>query len=341
MKSAELVESTPQQHRAELQLRMIGKRAREAGPLIALILLVILGLLLNPSFLSWNNLSNVLTRSAFIGIISVGGTFVIVTGQIDLSVGAMAAFIASLMIIVMNQFANAGWSLPLAVGTGMVIGLMVGLLSGLGNGLLATMGKIDSFIVTLGTMGIFRSLVTFVANGGTLTLDSNIREAYRPVFYDSWLNIPIPVWVLALVVALGSVVLAKTRFGRYCRAVGSNAEVAHYSAIRVNRIRVIAFVVQGFCVALATLLYVPRLGSASSSTGVLWELEAITAVVVGGTALRGGSGRVSGSILGALILTLIGNILNLTNIISVYLNGAVQGIIILGAALLQRSSRTR
>jgi ribose transport system permease protein len=341
MKSAEVTESPLSQRRAGARLGNIGKWARDAGPLIALILLIILGLLLNPSFLSWNNLSNVLTRSAFIGIISVGGTFVIVTGQIDLSVGAMAAFIASLMIIVMNQFANAGWPLPLAVGAGMVLGLIVGLLSGLVNGLLATKGRIDSFIVTLGTMGIFRSLVTFVANGGTLTLNSNIREAYRPVFYNSWLNIPIPVWVLALVVVAGAVILAKTRFGRYCRAVGSNAEVAHYSAIRVNRIRVIAFVVQGFCVALATLLYVPRLGSASSSTGVLWELEAITAVVVGGTALRGGSGRVSGSIVGALILTLIGNILNLTNIISVYLNGAVQGIIILGAALLQRNSRTR
>jgi ribose transport system permease protein len=341
MKSAEVTESPLSQRRAGARLGNIGKWARDAGPLIALILLIILGLLLNPSFLSWNNLSNVLTRSAFIGIISVGGTFVIVTGQIDLSVGAMAAFIASLMIIVMNQFANAGWPLPLAVGAGMVLGLIVGLLSGLVNGLLATKGRIDSFIVTLGTMGIFRSLVTFVANGGTLTLNSNIREAYRPVFYNSWLNIPIPVWVLTLVVVAGAVILAKTRFGRYCRAVGSNAEVAHYSAIRVNRIRVIAFVVQGFCVALATLLYVPRLGSASSSTGVLWELEAITAVVVGGTALRGGSGRVSGSIVGALILTLIGNILNLTNIISVYLNGAVQGIIILGAALLQRNSRTR
>ena len=341
MKSAEVTESPLSQRRAGARLGNIGKWARDAGPLIALILLIILGLLLNPSFLSWNNLSNVLTRSAFIGIISVGGTFVIVTGQIDLSVGAMAAFIASLMIIVMNQFANAGWPLPLAVGAGMVLGLIVGLLSGLVNGLLATKGRIDSFIVTLGTMGIFRSLVTFVANGGTLTLNSNIREAYRPVFYNSWLNIPIPVWVLALVVVAGAVILAKTRFGRYCRAVGSNAEVAHYSAIRVNRIRVIAFVVQGFCVALATLLYVPRLGSASSSTGVLWELEAITAVVVGGTALRGGSGRVSGSIVGALILTLIGNILNLTIIISVYLNGAVQGIIILGAALLQRNSRTR
>jgi len=342
MNSAQAVETKPDQ-RTETgsSWRTIAKWAQTLGPLIALLLLVVIGVLLNPNFLSWNNLSNVLTRSAFIGIISVGGTFVIVTGQIDLSVGAMAAFIASLMIIVMNQLAQSGWPLPTALIAGMIAGLVVGLLAGVVNGLLATKGRIDSFIVTLGTMGIFRSLVTFMANGGTLTLDSGVREAYRPVFYDSWLNVPIPVWVLAIVVVIGTIVLTKTRFGRYCRAVGSNAEVAHYSAIRVSHIRVIAFVVQGFCVALATLLYVPRLGSASSSTGVLWELEAITAVVVGGTALRGGSGRVWGSIVGALILTLIGNILNLTSIISVYLNGAVQGIIILGAALLQRSSRTR
>ena len=153
MKSAELIEIRPPEQGTGTHLRNVGKWARDAGPVIALILLVILGLLLNPSFLSWNNLSNVLTRSAFIGIISVGGTFVIVTGQIDLSVGAMAAFIASLMIIVMNQFANAGWSLPLAVAVGMAIGLVVGLLSGLFNGLLATKGKIDSFIVTLGNHG--------------------------------------------------------------------------------------------------------------------------------------------------------------------------------------------
>jgi ribose transport system permease protein len=340
MNSAESIEATPRAQR-RFELKVLGRWARAAGPLIALLLLIVIGQILNPNFLRWDNVTNVLTRSAFVGIICVGGTFVIVTGQIDLSVGAMAAFIAGLMIIVINQLAATGWAQELAIIVGMAIGLVVGLISGLANGLLSTIGKIDSFIVTLGTMGIFRSLVTFLANGGTLTLDSRARETYRPVFYDSWLNIPIPVWVLALVVVLGSVVLIKTRFGRYCRAVGSNAEVAHYSAIRVNRIRVVAFVVQGFCVGLATLLYVPRLGSASSSTGVLWELEAITAIVVGGTALRGGSGRVWGSIVGALILTLIGNILNLTSLISVYLNGAVQGIIILGAALLQRSGRTR
>jgi ribose transport system permease protein len=340
MNSAESVEATPRAQRG-FELKVLGRWARAAGPLIALLLLIVIGQILNPNFLRWDNVTNVLTRSAFVGIICVGGTFVIVTGQIDLSVGAMAAFIAGLMIIVINQLAATGWAQEWAIMVGMAIGLVVGLISGLANGLLSTIGKIDSFIVTLGTMGIFRSLVTFLANGGTLTLDSRVRETYRPVFYDSWLNIPIPVWVLSIVVVLGSVVLIKTRFGRYCRAVGSNAEVAHYSAIRVNRIRVVAFVVQGFCVGLATLLYVPRLGSASSSTGVLWELEAITAIVVGGTALRGGSGRVWGSIVGALILTLIGNILNLTSLISVYLNGAVQGIIILGAALLQRSGRTR
>jgi ribose transport system permease protein len=340
MNSAESIEASAREQMG-FELKTLGRWAREGGPLIALLLLIIIGQILNPNFLRWDNVTNVLTRSAFVGIISVGATFVIVTGQIDLSVGAMAAFIAGLMIIVINRLAEFGLGQELAIVAGMVIGLVVGLISGLANGFLSTIGKIDSFIVTLGTMGIFRSLVTFLANGGTLTLDSRVRETYRPVFYDSWLYVPIPVWVLAAVVAVGWVALTKTRFGRYCRAVGSNAEVSHYSAIRVNRIRVVAFIVQGFCVALATLLYVPRLGSASSSTGVLWELEAITAVVVGGTALRGGSGRVWGSIVGALILTLIGNILNLTSLISVYLNGAVQGIIILGAALLQRTSRTR
>src|ERR1700735_1805983 len=146
MKTGELIETQPPEQETGSHLKNVRKWARDAGPILALILLVILGLVLNPSFISWNNLSNVLTRSAFIGIISVGGTFVIVTGQIDLSVGAMAAFIASLMIIVMNQFANAGWSLPLAIAVGMIIGLVVGLLSGLLNGLLATQGKIDSVI---------------------------------------------------------------------------------------------------------------------------------------------------------------------------------------------------
>jgi ribose transport system permease protein len=337
MNSAESIES----HSSRIDSAKVMRLARDFGPLLALILLVVLGWGLNPDFASWTNLTNVLTRSSFTGIISIGATFVIVTGEIDLSVGAMAAFITSLVIIIINSVAEATGNPPLAIVAGLAGGLGIGLLTGLVNGLLVTRGKIDSFIVTLGTMGIFRSLVIFVCNGGTLTLNSDVREAYRPIYYDAWLNVPIPVWILMLVTVAGAIVLAKTRFGRYCRAVGSNAEVAFYSAIRVDRIRLVAFVVQGFCVAVATVLDLPRLGSASYGTALGGELEAITAVVVGGTALRGGYGRVWGSLAGALILSLIGNILNLTSIISVYLNGAVQGLIILGAALLQRGSRKR
>jgi ribose transport system permease protein len=337
MNSAESIEPRPSRINGAKAMRL----ARDFGPLLALILLVLLGWGLNPDFASWTNLTNVLTRSSFTGIISIGATFVIVTGEIDLSVGAMAAFITSLVIIIINSVSEATSNPPLAIIAGLAAGLGIGLLTGLVNGLLVTRGKIDSFIVTLGTMGIFRSLVIFVCNGGTLTLNSDVREAYRPIYYDAWLNVPIPVWMLMLVTVVGAIVLAKTRFGRYCRAVGSNAEVAFYSAIRVDRIRLVAFVVQGFCVAVATVLDLPRLGSASYGTALGGELEAITAVVVGGTALRGGYGRVWGSLAGALILSLIGNILNLTSIISVYLNGAVQGLIILGAALLQRGSRKR
>lgn len=316
-------------------------RIGSIGPLLALIFLIVLGALINPTFLSVANLTNVLTRTAFIGIIAVGATMVIIAGGIDLSVGSMAAFIAGVMIIVMNNLVasmGTGWSTVLA---GMGLALVLGMAAGLVNGLVSTRGKIDAFIVTLGTMGILRSLVTYFANGGTLSLNFGIRATYRPVFYGSFLGIPIPVLVLVGVALLGGLLLNYTRFGRYCLAIGSNEQVARYSAIPVDRIKTLTYVFQGLCVAIATILYVPRLGSASGTTGLLWELEAIASVIIGGTALKGGSGRVWGTLVGAVILSMIGNILNLTSAISQYLNGAVQGIIIIAAVLLQRGARER
>jgi len=122
-------------------------------------------------------------------------------------------------------------------------------------------------------------------------------------------------------------------------AIGSNYDVAHYSAINVNRIRTLTYILQGICVAIATIIYVPRLGSASSTTGLGWELEAIAAVIIGGTAMKGGSAKIWGTVAGAVIFSIIGNILNLSDAISQYLNGAVQGLIIIGAVLLQRTSK--
>ncbi|MEP2782368.1 MAG: ABC transporter permease [Pseudoruegeria sp.] len=323
--------------RQKNQSRLSGIDLKAAGPAIALILLCIIGYMLNPAFISEGNLTNLLTRSAFIGIIAVGATFVITAGGIDLSVGSMAAVISGLMIILMNNAVNTMGAGVATVLLGCGCAIVLGLGAGLVNGLLTTKGKIEAFIVTLGTMGIFRSLVTYFADGGTLSLDFEIRGTYRPVYYDSVMGLPIPVWVFIFVAIAGWLLLNRTAFGRYCTAIGSNEAVAKYSAIKVDRVKTLTYVIQGLCVSLATIIYVPRLGSASSSTGVLWELEAIAAVIIGGTVLKGGYGRIGGTIIGALILTTIGNILNFTDMISNYLNGTMQGLIIIVAVWLQRA----
>ncbi|WP_206365365.1 ABC transporter permease [Siculibacillus lacustris] len=311
------------------------------GPFIALGILVILGTLVNPVFLTPNNLVNVLTRTAFTGIIAIGATFVITTGGIDLSVGSLAAFIAGVMIMVMNALQPAGMAPLSVVAIGMVAALALGVGAGLINGLLVTKGRIEPFIVTLGTMGIFRSLVTYLANGGTLSLNMGTRGFYRPVYYGDLFGVTYPILVYALVATVGAVVLYRTRYGRYVTATGSNEEVARYSAIKVDRIKLAAYALQGACVALAVVLYVPRLGSASATTGLLWELEAIAAVIIGGTILKGGAGRIWGTVAGAIMLALIDNILNLTGAISVYLNAAIQGCIIIIAVLVQRDAKGR
>ena len=161
---------------------------------------------------------------------------------------------------------------------------------------------------------------------------------YSEVYYGTLLGLPYPVWVFLAVAIIGYVLLNMTVFGRHCFAVGSNESVAHYSAINVDRVKTATYILQGLCVSIATIIYVPRLGSASGQTGILWELEAIAAVIIGGTMLKGGYGRIWGTVVGALILTLIGNILNLTDAVSNYLNGAVQGVIVIVAVYLQRGA---
>lgn len=319
--------------------RLNGRGLKLYGPFIALALLVIIGWLVNPVFLTQNNLVNVLTRTAFTGVIAVGATFVITSGGIDLSVGSLAAFIAGVMIIALNGLNTGGFDPLAAVLLGVLLALALGSVAGLVNGLLVTKGRIEPFIVTLGTMGIFRSLVTYLADGGTISLNTTTRAFYRPVYYGGVFGISYPILVFAGVAAIGAVVLYRTRYGRYVTATGANEEVARYSAIRVDRVKLAAYMLQGVCVAVAVVLYVPRLGSASATTGLLWELEAIAAVIIGGTMLKGGAGRIWGTVAGAIMLALIDNILNLTGAISVYLNAAIQGCIIIVAVLLQRDAK--
>lgn len=318
------------------RVKSLGSWLHGVGPVAGLVVLCIAGTALNSDFASLDNAMNVLTRTAFIGIIAVGMCFVIISGGIDLSVGSMAALIAGLVILLMNTM--AGWidQPVLVVAVGMLFSIVLGAVFGLTHGLLITRGRIEPFIVTLGTLGIFRAYLTYFSNGGAITLDDGLSDVYSPVYYTSLAGVPIPVWVFLLVAVAGAVILNRTAFGRYVQAIGSNEQVARYAAVDVDRIKVLTYGLLGACVGVATLLYVPRLGSASPTTGLLWELEAIAAVIVGGTALKGGSGSIIGTVVGAILLSVISNILNLTSIISVYLNAAVQGFVIIIVAFLQR-----
>jgi ribose transport system permease protein len=309
----------------------------DVGPFLALAALLLIGFLINPDFLSATNLSNVITRSAFIAIIAVGATFVISSGGLDLSVGAMAAFITGITIMFMNVLAPSfgDWAIP----AGMAIAIGVGLACGLLNGLIVTVGKIEPFIATLGTMGIFRALITYMADGGTIPIDRTLREAYRPVYFGTVAGIPIPILISIVVAGIASLILYKMKYGRKCAAIGANEDVARYSGISVIKTRTIAYVIQGACVAMAAICYVPRLGAATPTTGQLWELQVITSVVIGGTALRGGKGHIWGTVAGAVILELIANLMVLSDFVSEYLVAGVQGVIIIIAMLIQRFSK--
>ena len=304
------------------------------GPFIALAMVLLVGMVLNPNFATGTNIANVITRSAFIAIIAVGATFVISSRCLDLSVGSMMAFVTGIMILTMNRLEPSMGANAIFVGA--VVGLLVGAACGLLNGLIVTVGKIEPFIVTLGTMGIFRALITWMSDGGSIPMDGALRESYRPVYFGDVLGIPVPVAITLVVALIGAFILYRTKYGRRCMATGSNADVARFSGVSVTKVRTIAFVIQGVCVAIAAICYIPRLGAATPTTGQLWELQVITAVVIGGTLLRGGRARIWGTVAGALILEIIANLMVLSNMVSEYLVAAVQGVIIILAMLTYR-----
>ena len=299
-------------------------------------LLLILGAIANPNFIGIDNLLNVITRSAFIAIIAVGATFVISAGGLDLSVGSMVAFVASLMIMFMNSGVIADPATMLVVA--MALAIVIGAACGLANGLITTAGSIEPFIATLGTMGIYRGLRRGCRRAAPSRCGPrrSSRSTVPPISArfsgfrsrsSSSLSPP----------PSAAFVLHRTRYGRHVLAVGSNQDVARYSGIPVDRVRTVTYVIQGLCVAVAMSALRAAPGINVSNDGLMWELQAITAVVVGGTALRGGVGRIWGTICGAFILEIVGNIMLLSNFVSEYLIGAIQGAIIIVAMLVQRS----
>lgn len=304
-------------------------RTLNYAPLLALLVLVILSSLASPYFLQVQNLLNILRQVSYTGIVALGMTFVIIAGGIDLSVGSMMALVGAAAILTLNRTGGDTGSIVLAALAALAAGTVLGFLNGLG----VTKGRIAPFIVTLGTMAIFRSLTLYVADAGEIR---SVSMTYGEIGMSGFLRVPTPVWVwLFLAVAL-NVLLNDTRYGRHVCAVGSNERVAQYAAIPVDRVRLGTYVITGLMVGVSAVLLSSRLNSLSSSGfGRDYELDTIAAVIIGGTPMTGGRGSIWGTVVGAIILGIINNMLNMLGV-SPYLQGTVKGAVIIAAVLMQR-----
>jgi ribose transport system permease protein len=300
---------------------------------IALAVLFVASSVLSPYFLQVKNLLNILRQVSYTGTIALGMTFVIISGGIDLSVGSLAAFNASVGILFLNYMMKRLGHEFLAMTGGILTALLMGVLSGALNGFLITRGKIAPFIVTLGSMAIFRSLALFIGSAGEIR---SVSGRYGTFGMESILYVPVPVFVMIVLTFVLSVVLNNTRYGRYLCAVGSNVRVAVFSAINVDRIKFITYTLCGFIVSVSAVMLSSRFNAVSTSNlGMGFELDAIAAAIIGGTPLTGGRGTVWGTVMGAVILGIINNMLNMLGV-SPYLQGTVKGLVIIGAVYIQR-----
>lgn len=301
-----------------------------------MLVLILISSFLSPYFLKFQNLVNILRQVSYTGIIALGMTFVIIGGGIDLSVGSMTAFVGAVAVLLMNSLNTVIENEVIVIIIGIATGIMVGTLVGAFNGFMITKGKIAPFIVTLGSMAIFRSLTLYIGNAGEIR-SSNIL--YGEFGMESFMRIPVPVWVMLILAAVLNLVLNNTRYGRYICAVGSNQNVARFSAINVSFVRFFSYTLNGILVALSSILLASRFNAVSTSNmGLGFELDVIAAVIVGGTTLTGGRGTVWGTICGAVMLGVINNMMNMVGV-SPYLQGTVKGIVILGAVYIQRQKQ--
>jgi ribose transport system permease protein len=283
---------------------------------------------LTPVFLSVNNIINVIRQVSINGILAAGMTMVIISGGIDLSVGSVAAICGAIV---------AGTQLKLGLAPAMLLSVATGALLGLINGLVITKGKVAPFVATLGMTTVARGL-TLIYTGGRPIY--NLTDAFRVLGAGYVGPIPVPVIILALVIAVVHFVMSSTVFGREVYALGGNEEAARYSGINVERRRMLVYISMGLLSAVTGIVLTSRLGSADPTAGVGFETDAIAAVVIGGTSMSGGEGSVIGSLIGALIIGVMNNGLNLLNV-SPYYQQIFKGLIVVLAVLMDSASRRK
>lgn len=298
--------------------------------LVGLLMLIVIVSILSPSFLSTRNILNILRQTSVNAIIAAGMTFVILTGGIDLSVGSVlalsGAFAASLLA--------SGQSIIVAIMVAIIVGGIVGFL----NGFVIAKGKLQPFIATLATMTILRGLTLVFTDGKPITLGSNeVAIAFGKIGGGTIFSIPVPVIITILVFIVCYYILNHTKMGRYTYALGGNEEATKLSGLNTDKIKIWVYTISGILSAIAGIIITSRLYSAQPTAGTGYELDAIAAVVLGGTRLTGGKGKISGTIVGALIIGVLSNALNILDVSSYY-QMMVKGAVILIAVLLDRKS---
>ncbi|ARJ39663.1 ribose ABC transporter permease [Sporosarcina sp. P21c] len=299
---------------------------QKLGPVIGLLLIVVIISVMSPSFLTLNNLFNVLRQVSINALIAFGMTFVILTGGIDLSVGSILALTGAVTAGMMS-----GGMDPILA---MLLGVLLGVLLGAINGLIIAKGKVAPFIATLATMTIFRGLTLVYTEGRPI---SGLGDSFTFQMLGKGyiFGIPVPVITMAISFAVLYFILKKTTFGRRVYAVGGNEEASRLSGINVDRVKIYVYSLAGGLTAIASLILTSRLNSAQPTAGNMFELDAIAAVVLGGTSLTGGRGWIVGTLIGALIIGVLNNGLNLIGVSS-FFQQVVKGAVILIAVLLDR-----
>ncbi|WP_170924758.1 ABC transporter permease subunit [Candidatus Enterococcus clewellii] len=309
--------------------KKITEHISKLGPLLALIVLIIVVTAMNPSFVSPSNLLNLLRQVAANGFIAFGMTFVILTGGIDLSVGSTLALSSALTAGLISNGMHVG----LAVLVGLVSGGFLGAL----NGLLISKGKMAPFIATLATMTIYRGTTLVYTNGNPIT---GIGDSFFFSFIGRGylFGIPFPVILMFLVFILLFLLLHKTSFGRKTYAIGGNEKAAYIAGVKIDKIKILIYTISGLMASISGMIITSRLNSAQPTAGQSYEMDAIASVVLGGTSLSGGRGRIFGTLIGALIIGTLNNGLNLLGVSSFY-QQIVKGIVIVIAVLLDRKRK--
>ncbi|MES4887460.1 ABC transporter permease [Streptomyces sp. NPDC096012] len=302
-------------------------RVRNLGLFVVLLLLCIIGALTSGNFATSQNALVILSSAAVIGVITIGQTFIIIGGGIDLSVGAIVALASVWCTTVATQSYGFGGMVFCALAVGAVVGLV--------NGLIIAYGNIVAFITTIAMMASARGLAERISDRQSQVVTV---ESLNSIAATRFLGIPLLVYILAVAVLAGWVLLNRTTFGRRTFAIGGNQEAARLAGLDVRRHTVVLYVLSGLCCGVAAIMLTARTTSGASNLGNLYELDSIAAVIIGGTLLTGGRGSLVGSILGVLVFTTITNIFVLNNL-TTDIQQIAKGLIIVAAVLIQRRGR--